>query len=120
MKGDAIMRQKFLIFQDGRNNDLRIREMAVVNKDFHRVASSLLREDHFTVLCEESYDGDVISDAIAEGIPALVTTIRTANMFPVRPFCIKIAESVVALYASKTRRSVELMFDDADLVAMPV
>jgi hypothetical protein len=113
------MRQKFLIFQDGRNDDLKIREMAVINKDFHRVATSLLRKDHYTVLCEESYDGVVISDAIAEGIPALVTAIRTSNLFPVKPFCVKIAESVVELYASKTDRSVELMFDDADLVDIP-
>ena len=113
------MRQKFLIFQDGKNDDLKIREMAVIDKDLQRIASPLLREDHYSVLCEESYKATAITEAIAKGTPALMTAIRTPNLFPVEPYCAKIAESVEALYASKTERSVELIFDDADLVAAP-
>ena len=113
------MRQKFLIFQDVKNDDLTIREMAVIDKDLRRVASPLLRHDHYTILCEETYDRAAITDAIGRGTSALMTTIRTPNLFPVEPYCIKIAESVMALYASETDRSVELMFNDADLVAVP-
>ena len=93
--------------------------MAVIDKDLRRVASPLLRDDHYTVLCEETYESTAITEAIARGTSALMTTIRTPNLFPVEPYCVKIAESVMALYASETDRSVELMFDDADLVAIP-
>ena len=113
------MRQKFLIFQDSKNDDLTIREMAVIDKDLHRVASPLLREHHYATLCEETYDRTTITAAIARGKSALISTLRTANLFPVEPYCVKIAESVMALYASDTDRSVELAFDDADLVAIP-
>lgn len=113
------MRQKFLIFQSGKNDNLNIRELAVIDKDFQRVESSMLRDHHYTVLCEERYDGDIITEAIAEGIPALVNAIRTPSLFPVKAFSVQIAESVVSLYASKSNRSVELMFDDANLVDMP-
>jgi hypothetical protein len=112
------MRQKFLIFQDGKSDNLKIREMAVIDKDLNRVASALLRKDHFTVLCEETYDKADITAAIAMGRSALMTAIRTPNLFPVAPYCAKIADSVIALYRSETDRSVELMFDDADLVAV--
>ena len=113
------MRQKYLIFQEGKNDNLKIRETAVIDKDLHRVATPMLREDHYTVLCEETYDRTDITDAIDRGTSALVNTIRTANLFPVAPYCVKIAEAVTALYASETDRSVELMFDDVDLVAVP-
>lgn len=113
------MRQKFLIFQDGKDDDLKIREMAVIDKDLRRVESAMLREDHYSVLCEESYKGTAITEAISQGTSALMTAIRTPNLFPVEPYCSKIAEAVKGLYASKTDRSVELMFDDADLVASP-
>jgi hypothetical protein len=113
------MRQKFHIYQDSTNDDLKIREMAVVDKDFHKLSSSLLRDHHYTLLCEETYDRDLITEAIDRGVSALVTAIRTPNLFPVRPFCLKIAESVMVLYASKTKRSMELSFDDVDMVATP-
>lgn len=113
------MRQKYLIFQDGKDDNLTIRETAVIDKDLHRVATPMLREDHYTVLCEETYDRLEITEAIDRGTSALVNAIRTPNLFPVAPYSVKIAEAVIALYASKTDRSVELMFDDVDLVAVP-
>ena len=113
------MRQKFLIFQEGKNDNLKIRESAVIDKDLRRVESALLREDQYTVLCEETYEKGAITDAISRGRSAVVTALRTPNLFPVEPFCVKIAESVMALYASETERSVELTFDDAELVAAP-
>jgi hypothetical protein len=49
---------------------------------------------------------------------ALVAILRTHNIFPIEPYATKIAESVMALYNSSEEGSVELFFDDADLVSV--
>jgi hypothetical protein len=48
---------------------------------------------------------------------ALVAILRTDNIFPIEPYSTKIAESVMALYDSSEDGSVELFFDDVDLVS---
>jgi hypothetical protein len=39
-------------------------------------------------------------------------------LFPIRPYVLKIAESVMVLFDSAENQSVELFFDDTDLVAV--
>ena len=110
------MRQKYMIFQDGIKNNLKIREYAIIDKNLKKVASSMLRKENYSFLCEETYDGEIIVSSISRGMAALVATLRTPNLFPIEPYVTKIAESVMALYDSTGDRSVELFFDDSDLV----
>jgi hypothetical protein len=110
------MRQKYVISLNGERSILKIKEYAVIDKNLKHVASSMLRSENFSLLCEETYQSDVIMRSISKGLDHLVQKIRTLNMYPVEAYATKIAESVMALYQSSDNDSVELFFDDRDLM----
>ena len=111
------MRQKYVISRDGAKDRLKIREYAVIDKDMKKVASPLLKKGSFSFLCEETYESEMIESSISKGTNALIAILRTHNIFPIEPYVNKIAESVMALYNSSEDGSVELFFDDADLIS---
>ena len=111
------MRQKYVISQEGAKHDFKIREYAVIDKNLRNVDSDMLRQEDFEFLCEETYSHARIERSVARGREALVDALRTPNLFPIRPYVLKIAESVMILFDSPESRSVELFFDDTDLVA---
>ena len=98
------MKQKFLILKDEDKKELIIREFAELDKE------------NFSLLCEETYDNKTIESAIEKGKRLLISTLGTKNMYPPGLFADKIAESVMAIYSSESDQSVELFFDDIDLV----
>ena len=112
------MRQKYVISRDGLKNKLKIREYAVINKNMKKVASSMLQNESFSFLCEETYESEMIVSSISKGMNALIGILRTHNIFPIEPYANKIAESVMALYNSSEDGSVELFFDDVDLLSV--
>ena len=111
------MRQKYVISRNGDNTKLKIREYAIIDKNLNKVASSMLQKGSFSFLCEETYESEMIVRSISKGMYALVDILRTHNIFPIEPYSTKIAESVMALYNSSEDESVELFFDDVDLVS---
>ena len=60
----------------------------------------MMQKENFSFLSEETYESNIIVSSISEGINTLISILRTDNMFPIEPHVNKIAESVVALYAS--------------------
>jgi hypothetical protein len=117
MKRRKDMRQKYVISRDDTKNKLKIREYAVIDKNLKKVASSILQKANFSFLCEETYESEIIVSSISKGMNTLVAILRTHNIFPIEPYVTKIAESVMALYNSSEDGSVELFFDDIDLVS---
>ncbi len=111
------MRQKYVISRDGDSNVLNIREYEVIEKNMKKVATHMLQKARFSFLCEETYEGEKIKGSISKGMNALVAILRTHNIFPIEPYVTQIAESVKALYHSSDSGSVELLFDDVDLVS---
>lgn len=111
------MRQKYIISQEGAEHGFKIREYAIIDKNLKNVASSMLRQEDYEFLCEETYSHARIERSISQGKEAVANALRTPNMFPIRPYVIKMAESVMVLFDSADDRSVELFFDDTDLVA---
>jgi hypothetical protein len=112
------MRQKYLISRNGDKNKLKITEYAILDKDLNNVASSMLQNGDFSFLCEETYESEMIKNSILKGMTALVAVLRTDNIFPIEPYASKIAESVMTLYVSSGDGSVELFFDDVDLISI--
>jgi len=110
------MRQKYVISRDGAKNKLKIREYAVIDKNLKKVESSMLKKGNFSFLCEETYESAIVVSSISKGMNALVATLRTRNIFPIEPYAAQIAKSVMALYNTTKDGSVELFFDDVDLV----
>jgi len=113
------MRQKYIISRIDAKKQLRIREYAVIERDPKKVSISMLEKSKFSFLCEETYASDEVLSAIALGMRSLVPCLRTHNIFPITPYISGIAEAVVSLYDAAGDGSVELSFDDADLVARP-
>jgi hypothetical protein len=110
------MLQKFVISHDKTNNRFAIREMAITDKNKVTKEISLLRDEDYTFLCEESYSGRKIEASIGRGLDDLVATLRTTNFFPIKVYAVKIAESVIALQQSDDDRRTALVFDDRDLM----
>jgi hypothetical protein len=70
------------------------------------------------LLGEETYESEIVVSSISKGMNALLSILRTHNIFPIEPNATKIAESVMALYDSSEDGSVELVFDDLDLLSV--
>jgi hypothetical protein len=118
MKRRKDMRQKYVISRNGAQNELKIREYAIISKDLNKVASSMLQKRNFSLLCEETYESELIVSSISKGMDTLVETLRTTNIFPIEPYVTKIAESVMTLYNSSENGPVELFFNDANLLSV--
>ncbi|MEA1949383.1 MAG: hypothetical protein U9N83_19045, partial [Thermodesulfobacteriota bacterium] len=100
------MKQKYLILKDGNTNELTIREFVELDE-----------RDVYSLACEETYDGEIIKSAITSGKEALISTLRTTNLYPPGSYAEKISESVINLYSSENDQSQELFFDDKDYIS---
>ena len=99
------MKQKYLIINDKKNKQFKIQEFAELNKEM------------LSLLCEEAYDYKTIKSAVSAGKDALISTLRTNNLYPPGIYAEKIAYAIVQLHKSKDEESVELFFDDINLLA---
>lgn len=99
------MKQKYLIINDRENKQIKIQEYAELKKEMP------------SLLCEESYDYKTIKSAISAGPVTLISALRTNNFYPPGIYAEKIASAVAELYKSKDQESLELFFDDINLLA---
>lgn len=98
------MKQKYLILKNDEKTKLIIREFAELDKEM------------FTFLCEETFDDESVTSAIAIGKDALIAKLRTKNLFPIGIYAKELASAVTKMYESGNDQSVELIFDDHDLM----
>jgi hypothetical protein len=99
------MKQKYSILRDVQNQRLIIREYAELDKDV------------LSLLCEEAYTDLTIQSVIKSGKKSLISTLRTKNLYPPVAYADKIAEAVITLYGSGGKESIDLFFDDVELLA---
>jgi hypothetical protein len=109
------MKQRYFISRDEKTSELTIQEFAVVAGNIKRHEISAIARDDFTLLCTETYEGKTIKKAISEGKDALVTILRTENLYPIGTYANVIADSVIEIYGKNDHFSKELLFDDLDL-----
>ncbi len=98
------MKQKYSILKNDEENKLIIREYAELDKEI------------LSLLCEEIYDDESIESAIAKGKETLISTLRTKTLFPISIYAEKIAEAVINMYEHENDQSIELFFNDADML----
>ena len=98
------MKQKYLISKENDQKKLTIKEFAELNKE------------RLSLLCEEEYDNEIIKSAISKGKEALISELRTNNMYPPGVYAEKIAQAVIDIFGSKESQSIELSFNDIDLL----
>jgi hypothetical protein len=99
------MKQKYLILKDKKNKLFKIQEFAELDKEM------------LSLLCEETYEHKTIQSAISGGRDELISALRTKNMYPPGIYAEKIADAVMELHKTKDKESVELFFDDSNLLA---
>ncbi len=109
------MKQRYFISRDEKTSELTIEEYAVVAGNIKRHEISTIAPDDFTLLCTETYEGKVIKKAISLGKEALVSALRTDNLYPIGTYANVIADSVMEIYGKNEHFSKELLFDDLDL-----
>ena len=97
------MKQKYAIIRDDDQKTLVVREYAELDKEM------------MSLLCEETYAQDKINAAIKAGPLAVITAIRTNNMYPPTLFAQAIAQAITGLLTEGGNQSAELFFDDKDL-----
>lgn len=98
------MKQKYLILNNDDQKELII-----------RVYADLEDKELLLLLGEEKYDVNAIKSAINKGNKALISVLRTENLYPPGLYADKIAESVISMYREK-KQSIEFLFDDIDLL----
>ena len=100
------MKQKYTVSKNEQNNDLVIQEFSELDKDI------------FSMTCQETYPAEKIEAAITKGKEALMSVLRTPQMFPIETSAAVIVESVIDLYSSQSDESSsrELLFNDMDLL----
>ena len=113
------MRQKFVISRNIDKNRLKIREYAILTRIPKNTTAMVQPKEQYSLLGQETYDGDMVETSIKRGKSALVATLRTNNLFPIQPYANEIAESVMAMYKSVKDDSAELFYDDVDLLPVP-
>jgi hypothetical protein len=99
------MKQKYTISKNDEKPGIIIKEFAELDKEI------------FSLLCEETYEDEIVKAAIAKGKGALIQTLRTHNLFPIGTYSENIAEAVIKMYETGDDQPVELVFNDLDLMA---
>ena len=99
------MKQKYQIQLNRSENQIVIRENAELDKEL------------MSLLCEERFPVPALEAARQEGFAALAAALRTKNLYPPKTYAVKIAEAVAALLADSEQDTVELLFDDLDLLS---
>ncbi|MCJ7615200.1 MAG: hypothetical protein MUO43_01520 [Desulfobacterales bacterium] len=98
------MKQKYLILNNDDQRELIIKEFAELDD-----------KEELLLLREEKYDVESIKSAIKKGKKALISELRTEKLYPPGLYADKIAESVITMSKEK-KQSIELLFDDIDLL----
>ncbi len=98
------MKQKYLILNNDDQKELIIREFAELDD-----------KEVLLLLAEGKYDVKVVKSAIKKGKKALISVLRTENLYLPGLYADKIAESVISMSREK-KQSIELLFDDIDLL----
>lgn len=101
------MKQKFTLIKNDEQNNLVIKEYAELDKDI------------LSLLCEETYNADKVIDAISNDKEALITVLRTKNMYPPSAYMDQIAEAVISLYETDGAATKDLLLNDMDLLLPP-
>ncbi|OQY60507.1 MAG: hypothetical protein B6245_00975 [Desulfobacteraceae bacterium 4572_88] len=109
------MRQKYRILRNDEKNELIIREYAELDKET------------LSFLCEERFKREDVEAAIVKGGGALISALRTQNMYPPSLYAKKIAEMVMEIYSADgpekreggDKHMTEVFFDDVEFLKIP-
>jgi len=94
------MKIKYNFERDDKTGRLTIKEYGELDKDL------------MSLLCEETFDHEVIAEAIKGGVVSMISALRSNNIYPPASHVEKIAESAIAMYTPDGPQTVNVVFDD--------
>jgi hypothetical protein len=97
------MKQKYVVLLDNETEKLAIQEYAELDKEM------------LSLLCEESYDAEMIRTAMNKDRSSLIQSLRTHNMYPPGVYTERIADAIVEMFQPGASTSAELFFEERDL-----
>jgi hypothetical protein len=97
------MKQKYQILLDNDNKQLIIQEYAELDKEM------------LSLLCEETYDAEMIKKAMEKDRNSLIQALRTHNMYPPGSYTERIADSIVEMFQPGANTSAELFFEEREM-----
>ena len=98
------MKQKFLLLKSEDQTELIIREMAELDTG------------KYSVICEEKHPAETIKNLMTNK-NQILETLRSNNMFPPEHMIQRIINALSELYGDTNKDSLELFFDDMELIA---
>ena len=97
------MKQKYVVLLDNESEKLSIQEYAELDKEM------------LSLLCEQTYDVNVLKTAMAKDRSALIQALRTHNMYPPGAYAERIADAIVEMFEPGANTSAELFFEEREL-----
>ena len=110
------MIQKYVIYRDDKNDRLVIEEYAVLERIMRNIENYDIRSEKFSFVNREKYSSQKIKAAITKNKHAIISFIRTDNLYPIGHYAGALADSISKLYESENGHTAELIFDDQDLL----
>ena len=98
------MKQKFLLLKSEDQTELIIRELAELDTG------------KYSVICEEKHPAETIKNLMHDKTKVL-EILRSNNMFPPSHMIERIINALPELYGAENKESLELFFDDIELIA---
>ena len=97
------MKQKYVVLVDHDAGKLAIQEYAELDKEM------------LSLLCEETYEVQMIKQAMDTDRNSLIQAIRTFNMYPPGVYTERIANAIIELFQPGANTSAELFFEERDM-----
>ena len=113
------MKQKYRIWKKEKGKELLIQEYAVLTAESRKQKLPRLRNDDFSLLCEQSYQADEVKKATSRGKDELILFLRNQHFFPIGMYMDLIADTVTTMYSSKGEQHEDLIFDDKEILQGP-
>ena len=110
------MIQKYIIFIDEKNDALVIEEYAILGRVMRNAEDYHIYTGKFSLVNSEKFDSKKIRAAILRNKNAIISSIRTDNLYPIGRYADALADSISKLYELENGQTVELTFDDQDLL----
>jgi len=98
------MKQKYLILKGDNENELILQEASELDKGI------------FTTVFEEKYDLGVIRAACKDNLKFLINALRTPGFYPIGVCAQKIATAVIEFFENGAAETIEVFFNDAELL----
>ncbi len=98
------MRQKYMIIRQPADQQMIIQEYAELDKEV------------MSLLCEERYGEEAILKSLKGGREALAQSLKTRNLYPPDIYALRLAEAIETLYSANDNQSIEVFFDDLELL----